>query len=125
MWNPIRLGRKRNKYKNTKVVINGVKYDSKFEASELLKLKKYQEYGLIKDLIFKPKYEFIVNGEPIKYVGKKRSNKLTYTADAKYYDNKLRQTVVVDIKGFETAVFKIKRALMKSINGIEVQLITK
>ena len=107
MWSPIKLGKRRGKYGNTKIVIDGVKYDSRFEAKVLTNLRTMEAGGFIKDLIYKPKYEFIVEGNPIRYVGKngRKGRKITYTADAKYYDNALEKTVVVDVKGFETDVF--------------------
>ena len=41
-----------------------------------------------------------------------------YIADAVYFEGQKR--VVYDSKGFETDVFKIKKALMKALLGIHV-----
>ena len=65
----------KSKYGNKKVKIHGVTYDSKKEARYLEELKLREKGGEIVDLTFKNKYEFVVNGEPVKYIGKKRSSK--------------------------------------------------
>lgn len=43
-----------NKYKNQKVVVDDIKFDSKKEASRYLELKLLEKAGQIRGLIFNP-----------------------------------------------------------------------
>lgn len=114
--------KRKNKYGAVKTKVGKTTYDSKKEARYCEQLKLRQMAGEIKNLAMQPKFEFIVNGEPMRYVNTKRKGKIiTYIADACYEEN--GEFVVVDVKGVETQVFKMKRAMMRHINGLEVQVV--
>lgn len=110
----------RNKYRNKKVEVQGVKYDSKKEAKITQEILLLEKAGKVRDVVLKPKFDFKIEGETIRYAS---GRPLTYTADVQYFDIEKDKLIVVDIKGFETDVFKIKRALMKHINLIDIEIL--
>lgn len=111
-----------SKFGNVKTTIDGIKFDSKAEAARYRELKAMQQAGLIYELECQPRYNFPLDGVPMRYVGGKRKGKvIEYVADFYYIQND--KLVIEDVKGVETAVFKLKRALMKEINGLDVVLI--
>ena len=68
-----------------------------------LKLKQ----GLITNLKVQPKYELI----PTLKWNDKTLKKRIYKADFEYFDLNTKNTVVVDAKGFQTDVYKLKKRL--------------
>lgn len=46
-----------SKYKNIKVMVNGIKFDSKAEARRYAELKLMEDTGHIKELKLQPKFE--------------------------------------------------------------------
>ena len=108
---------KQNKYKNKKVIYDGIKFDSNREMAYYIKLKMLEEKGIIKDLELQKSFElqpsFKLNGKTYK--------KITYKADFSYVsveDNKLH---IVDTKGFRTDVYKLKRKMFAYKYGIEIE----
>lgn len=102
------------KYKNTKVKDDGYTFDSKAEHNRYCELKLRRSIGEICNLIIHKRYPIVVNGEKV----------CTYIGDFEYQDQQLRLHVE-DVKGVETDVFKLKQKLMKVVNGIDIELITK
>lgn len=99
---------KRNKYGNTKTTIDGIKFDSKIEAAYYKDLKILKKAGEIID--FKCQPEFVLQ-EGYRDHDKKWIRPIKYRADfAVYWDG---GTEIVDVKGVETATFKIKWKLLK------------
>lgn len=95
------------KYRNQKIIVDGITFDSKREANRYKELKLYQEKGLIKNLKLQPKF---LLQDKFKYGGKSE-RAITYIADFSYFDIKKGKNIVEDVKGIETEVFKIKRKL--------------
>lgn len=99
---------KKSKYKNEKTIVDGIQFDSIKEAEYYCKLKILKKAGEIKDFGLQPRFElqpaFEKNG--VKY------QPITYVADFVIVNND-GTTDVVDVKGFETQVFKIKRKLFE------------
>ncbi|WP_227430432.1 DUF1064 domain-containing protein [Psychrobacter sp. I-STPA6b] len=105
---------KKPKYKNIKVEIDGVKFDSKKEAKRYQDLKLLERSGGIKNLELQP--EFVI-ADAVVLDGRKRPAR-KYKADFSYMrDGKL---VVEDVKGIKTPMYRLKRHLVKLIHGIEV-----
>ena len=98
---------KKNKYHNKQVVIDGVKFDSKLEATRYTELKLLERSGQIKDLKLQPSYELI----PTFRKGNKTYKKASYIADFSYYDNELNKTIIEDTKGFKTDVYILKKKI--------------
>lgn len=101
---------KANKYHNKKVIVNGIKFDSKKESKRYQQLKILEKANLISELelqkIFElqPKYTN-ANGEHIRAI--------TYKADFYYYDNQKQKYIIEDTKGVKTEVYKIKKKLLE------------
>lgn len=96
-----------NKYRNTKVVIDGIRFDSKAEGRRYQELKLLLRAGKIFDLKLQPRFLLI---EGFKKNGK-TWRKTEYVADFSYIENGRR--IVEDVKGKETDVFKIKHKLFE------------
>lgn len=107
---------KQNKYKNKKVIYNGIKFDSQKERNYYIKLKVLEEYGKIKNLKLQVKFElqpsFKFNGKTIRSIN--------YVADFVYYDIGQDKTIIVDTKGVKTEVYKIKKKMMQ-YKGYEIE----
>lgn len=125
----------RNKLGNTKIVVDGIEFDSKREATRYSELKLMERVKLISNLELQKEFELIPaqrepdttgkRGGVIK--GKVIERAVRYIADFAYIDNKTGQLVVEDSKGYrdpasaEYAKFVIKRKLMLYKYGIRVK----
>ena len=102
-----RLDTKVNKYHNKKVFYDGHWFDSQKEKNHYILLKQLEKLGLISDLKLQVKFElqpsFKYNGETIR--------KITYIADFVYYDLKENKIIVVDVKGFKTKDYLLKKKM--------------
>lgn len=96
-----------SKYKNKKTEVDGIKFDSLKEARRYGELKLLVKGGVIKDLELQPVFELI----PRQVYQGKTMRKVSYIADFMYKDIKRGITVVEDVKGFKTDVYKIKMKL--------------
>lgn len=76
-----------NKYHNCKVIIDGIKFDSKAEARRYVELKLMEDTGHIKELKLQPKFEL----QP-KYKNNKGETirAITYKADFSYIETHSR-----------------------------------
>lgn len=129
-------------------IIEGIRFASKAEARRYTELKMLEKAGVIHSIIPHPKFEFWINGAPLK--DKDSGRKITYSADFFYLQNgaeKLASTalsnrdmidtdgrfrfagmdyVIEDVKGFRrgkpliTPEYRIKGALMLSVWGVRV-----
>ena len=109
------------KYRNKPTFVDGIRFASKKEARRYQELKLLEKAGEISDLELQPRFEFPINGEPLKYSS---GRKVTYFADFSYLElySKTTQNTIEDTKGFVTPVFKLKAALMKAVHGITVRI---
>ena len=112
-----------SKYHSKKVTVGGITFDSKKEADRYAELKMLERLGVIHSLELQKKYELIPAQKlPIPVVSKNCMKKvekaITYKADFVYVRD--GQTIVEDVKGMRTEVYKIKRKLMLYIHGIQV-----
>lgn len=100
--------KKQSKYRNQKTIVDGITFDSKKEAEYYCNLKLLKQAGEIKDFGLQPRYElqptFRKNGTTYKSI--------TYVADFVIVNND-GTTEIIDIKGVETQVFKIKQKLFE------------
>lgn len=99
---------KKTKYNNIRVKIDGHTFDSKKESKYYIELKNQLEMGLIKCLAVQPKFLLPEN--------------ITYRADFMIIDNN-GLGKVIDVKGFETREFIIKKKLFESYFNIELEVI--
>ena len=103
-----------SKYRNKKVIIDGITFDSKAEGDRYIELKLLQKSGKISNLVLQP--EFNYKGE----TGKKL---FKYKADFQYNDGDA--VVVEDVKGVRTPVYRIKKKLIEDQFKIEIIEIRK
>lgn len=99
--------RSNNKLRATKVLIDGIVFDSKKEAKRYGELRTLQRAEIIRDLRVHPKYKLEVNGELV----------TTYKPDFDYLqDNTI---VVEDVKGYKGgstwAYFRLKIRLFQAL----------
>lgn len=107
-----------SKYYNRKVQYKGLVFDSVKERNYYMYLESLLQAGDITDLELQVKFELqprfkAVNGHIIRPI--------TYIADFVYKD-KDGNTVIVDVKGFKTEAYKLKKKLMlyQGYNLVEV-----
>ena len=106
---------KESKYKNKKIVVDGIEFDSKKEAKRYQELLLIQRAGIITDLKRQVPYTLV----PAFNLNKKRYRAMSYIADFVYKEND--KEVVEDCKGYRTEVYKIKKKLMAYIYQIEIR----
>jgi len=101
--------KRKHKYNAIATVIHGHKFPSKREGRRYLQLFYEKKAGLIKDFWLQPKFVLTSGKE-----------KVTYIADFKvlHLDNKI---VIEDVKGKKTAVYNLKKKLMKNCYGIDIK----
>ncbi len=103
------MKKKQPKYKNTKVIFDGIKFDSKLELKRYKQLLLSVNRGAIKDLELQPKFLLSDTLKVIKNGKKETYCKNSYIADFAYKKHGLY--IVEDVKGVETTVYKFKRKL--------------
>ena len=98
------------KYGSKKTQVDGHTFDSKAEARYYEQLKWLLEHKEIKSFRLQPRYTLL---ESFKKNGK-TFRKIEYIADfeVKHLDNSIE---VVDVKGYETPVFALKRKLFEKL----------
>jgi hypothetical protein len=109
--------KKKSKYGNKKVVIDGIKFDSQKEGNRYLELKLMEDTDYIKDLELQKKFELIPSYE----INGKKIRSVNYICDFYYYDNQTQKYVVEDTKGYRTEVYKLKKKMFEYKYGIEIK----
>lgn len=107
----------KQKYRNTKVEDQGVKFDSKAEHRRWVYLVDQQKKKVIKNLRRQVTYELIPKQARPSGGYERATN---YIADMVYEDHEGR-VVVEDVKGHATPEYRLKRKLMLWVHGIEVK----
>jgi hypothetical protein len=106
------------KYNAKRTEIDGIAFDSMIEGEYYRHLKKQQEEGKIKEFELQPIFTlqegFRKNGKYIRPI--------LYIADFKVYMND-GTAQIIDVKGYETADFKIKRKLFEKKYPFSLTLI--
>lgn len=98
-----------SKYKNKKITIDGITFDSRLEANRYCELKLLYQAGEITQLRLQPEFELI----PAFRKNGKAYRKTVYRADFMYFDKKTGKYIVEDAKGFKTDVYMLKRKLFE------------
>ena len=128
---------KTSKYRNKKVIIDDIEFDSKREGQRYLVLKDALERGVISNLILQPKFELIpaIREEYVKHLKTKDKVEtrtvqlaITYKADFQYDKDGL--TIVEDVKASPkmTALdkaFLIKEKLFRWRFGFSIKRVYK
>lgn len=102
------MAKRKNKYNAKKTVVDGIEFDSKDESLYYLHLKEKKELGEIKDFDLQPEFEL----QPAFRKKGKKWLPIKYKADflVFHHDGSID---VIDVKGFETADFKLKKKMFE------------
>ena len=99
------ISEKKNKYNAKKIEIDGVKFDSRKEADFYCELKIKLQAKQIKG--FCRQAQFVL------------SNSINYKADFIVFNND-DTTDIIDVKGFPTDVYKIKKKLFEEKYNLKI-----
>lgn len=119
-----------SKYHNRKIIIDGIEFDSEKEGKRYNELKVLLKAGEISDLRLQVKYELIpaqyemgtrIRGNHVSTVERCVERAVNYVADFVYKDTMTEDTVVEDVKGMKTEVYKLKKKLMRWRYGIKIR----
>lgn len=102
----------RPKYGNRKVTRDGIQFDSIKEANRYEQLKHEQMAGAISTLELQKRIKLFAGSRPLKYANGRQA---VYVADFFYFDEQRQHWVIEDTKGFRTAEFKLKRAIVEAM----------
>ena len=98
-----------NKYKNRKIQIDMYVFDSIRESQRYKELKLLERAGEISNLELQPHFllqdSFRKNGKTFR--------KIEYVADFMYIEN--GKTIVEDVKGLQTDIFKLKHKIFEKV----------
>ena len=108
-----------NKYKNKITYIDNIKFDSKKEANRYTELKLLEKAGLINNLVLQPQFELI----PTVRKNGRTYRRTKYIADFMYFSVEEDKTIVEDVKGYKTDVFRLKEKLFNYKFDYELRLI--
>jgi Protein of unknown function (DUF1064) len=100
---------KPKKYRNKKIEVDGIIFDSTAESRRYIELKFLMETGAITNLRLQPTFEIAINGVKV----------CKYSADFEYTRND-GQRVVEDVKGFKTPVYNLKKRLLRAVHGVVI-----
>lgn len=111
----------RSKYGAIKTEIDGITFASKAEAAEYSRLKLLERTGKITGLELQPAFPIVIDGAAVKIKNRKgHGRKIVALMDFAYFDMETGKRVILDVKGMDTPVSRIKRALVESIYKVDV-----
>jgi len=119
-----------NKYRNKKVELDGIIFDSKKESGVYLDLKAQKAAGEIKDFKMQVPFELVPKQTETITVMNKRGlpvqkervveHPVKYVADFVVYHHD-GEVTVIDVKGLRLADYRIKRKLLRAVHGIAIK----
>ena len=95
-----------SKYRSQKTVVDGHVFPSKLEARRYSMLRLMEQQGEIYDLVLQPKF---LLQEGFRDRNGEWHRPIHYIADFRYAEN--NRVIVEEVKGQETAVYRIKKKL--------------
>ena len=115
------MAQRRHKYNARKVTYFGITFDSKKEGDAYLVLRDMLAKGEIERLQVQPEFTLIpsftgANG--------KKFRPLVYRADFSFQDLKQNRYRVIDIKGYRTREYMLKKKLFAyryQVDGLEIE----
>ena len=116
--------RKPAKYFNKKVHWEGMTFDSIREFERFQELRIMEKAGEISDLKIQPKFPLKIGDKDIRIRSDRYPNgrRVSYYGDFAYTDSN-GETVVEDVKGQDTPVSRLKRAIVESQYGVAVKIV--
>ena len=117
--------KKPHKYRAKPEYVDGIRFASKREAGRYRDLKRFEGFGLISDIQLQPKFPLGTDEAPvlIKSAGYPNGRRAAYFADFKYWNNGTSLEVIEDVKGIDTPLSRLKRAIVEAQYSIEIVLI--
>jgi len=114
-----------HKYGAEPVEIDGHRFPSKREGRRYGELKMLVQAGEITELELQPKYPLGLPDNPIllKSRGYPNGRQAAYFADFKYTDTRTGSEVIEDVKGMDTPLSRLKRAIVEAQYSVEIVLI--
>lgn len=106
----LQLLSKSSKYKNVATIRDGIRFSSGAESRRYDYLRIRQRIGEIADLELQPRFPVVVEGKKI----------CTYVADFRYMEISSGRTIIEDVKGVRTPVYKLKKKLVEAIYRVEI-----
>lgn len=108
--------RPRSKYGAVKTTVDGIVFDSAKEARRYSELKLLEKAGEIHGLRLQPRYELLVKDVML---GEYRAD-FVY---CRFIDRKREngETIVEDVKGFKTPLYRWKKRHVEAQYGIEIR----
>lgn len=106
-----------SKYHAKKTVVDGITFDSRRESCRYLVLKGMEEDGTIEGLRRQVRYELV----PAFDVDGRHYRPVFYVADFVYVDKETGKTVVEDVKGMRTDVYRLKSKLFARRYGMSIK----
>jgi len=108
---------RRSKFRNIKIILDGLKFDSKAESRRYIELKEIQENGGISKLNTQEKFIVIPKQDG--------ERSCTYIADFTYIKDGVKVVEDVKSKATITPQYIIKRKLMLYIHNIKINEILR
>lgn len=99
-----------SKFRAKRCVIDGEKLDSQAEGRRYAALKLLERAGEINGLKRQPRFPFEIEGELM----------FAYFADFLYTLRSTGATVVEDVKGVRTPMFKLKKKIIEKVYGVKI-----
>ena len=107
----------KSKYKATKTVYDGIRFDSKKEANRYAELKLLEKNGRIENIQLQVKFEL----QPAYTFLGKKVRAIYYVADFVYFDKSTKETVVEDVKGVRTPVYQLKKKMFEYQKRLKIR----
>ena len=99
-----------SKFSNVFTVVDGIKFHSKAEARRYQQLRLLERARAIEDLVMQPRFPIVIGGVKI----------CTYVGDFSYTDRTTGERITEDVKGAKTALYRVKKLLMRAVHKIEI-----
>lgn len=114
----------RNKYRAKSEIVDGHRFPSGREARRYRELKLMEAGGAIREIELQPKFKLGTDDAPIliRSAGYPNGRRATYFADFRYRDQ-AGKIIIEDVKGIDTPLSKLKRAIVEAQYLVEIVLI--
>lgn len=100
-----------NKYGAKRTEVDGIKFDSRAEATRYLVLKRLLDDGIIENLERQVRYDVEIDGRYCWF----------YKSDFEY--EFCGKHVIEDVKGEDTPASKAKRPVVEAVYGVEIKIV--
>lgn len=114
-----------NKYRAKPEVVDGIRFDSAAEARRYRELKLMERAKEIHSIEIKPVFPLTCGGRPvlIRSDGYPNGRKAKYTADFAYICNRSDERVIEEVKGFDQADSRLRRAIVEAEYGVRIRVV--